>query len=598
MKKILLLFQIILLAVVFVACDDTYLDRFPKDELTEETTFTTNANFETFSWGFYNWFPGYDMSQQNADMDGDLMLYNPTSQYTDRSWLWGQVTVPSSSTDWTTPYQRIRRANLMLDNIDDSEMTDAQKKHWRSVAYFFRAFAYYDLLSKYGGVPWIEHVLTDGDTEILYGPRDSRDVVATNILENLQYAEENIYEDGNGDNTINKNVVRAMISRFGLFEGTWRKYHGLGDETKYLQASFDAGQALVAENLGLMDSYDLVFNSEDLAGQPGILLFKHYLTGQMTHVLTSRERNSTGWWDLTRAGVDLYLCTDGKPCSNSDLFGGYENIFDEFRNRDTRLYFTVVPPFKVKTLPAASNSTRDFEYTGVAEDQMYIDIVNGMTTEKQKLMPERNWNGFVVRQAPNFRWVGNPNYNSGKTGYKLFKYYNQLNTGIQNQDFADAPLFRMGEVLVNYAEAAYELNKFTQEIANQTINQLRARGGVADLDITNITEDLYRDADITPVLWEIRRERAVELMAEGFRFDDIRRWKKLQEYGNKEKLGSYVRQSDYKATFPIQNGASEGFISPFGVPPGIPDYYYLYPIPSEEIVLNPELDQNPGWESN
>ena len=77
---------------------------------------------------------------------------------------------------------------------------------------------------------------------------------------------------------------------------------------------------------------------------------------------------------------------------------------------------------------------------------------------------------------------------------------------------------------------------------------------------------------------------------------DIKRWKKLVEYGAEEKLGRWVVNSDYGNNLPVQGGAAEGYVSPFGMPPGVPEHYYLEPIPSDQIVLNPQLEQNPGWE--
>ena len=115
-------------------------------------------------------------------------------------------------------------------------MTDADKEHWRSVGYFFRAYYYSELIARFGDVPWVDRVLGDSDKEIAYGPRTPRKEVADHVLNDLIYAEEHIKEEGAGENTINVHVVRALLSRFCLFEGTWRKYHALGDEDKYFDA--------------------------------------------------------------------------------------------------------------------------------------------------------------------------------------------------------------------------------------------------------------------------------------------------------------------------------------------------------------------------
>ena len=181
--------------------------------------------------------------------------------------------------------------------------------------------------------------------------------------------------------------------------------------------------------------------------------------------------------------------------------------------------------------------------------------------------------------------------------------------GSQRNEETDMPIFRIEEVMLNYAEAMYELGEFDQDIANLTINKLRPRANVAPMIVTNIDDsfdperdkgnpDYSGDYEVKPLLWEIRRERRIELFSEGFRFDDLRRWKKCH-YALKKKLGQYVRASDFpKANVTIHGGGSEGYLEFHPQQTHLwPDYYYLYPIPRNERVLNPQLEQNPGWES-
>src|SRR5678816_2786730 len=169
----------------------------------------------------------------------------------------------------------------MLDHVSGSSMTDADKKHWRSIGLFFRALRYYDLLASFGDVPWIEHATSDTSSSVLYGPRTPRDSVAQHILNDLGWAEENIKVGGDGPNTINRNCVQFLISRFGLFEGTWRKYHKLPNATTYLNASVAYSQKLLttlgSSTASIMTSYDDVYNTRGLVGKPGIILAKQYL---------------------------------------------------------------------------------------------------------------------------------------------------------------------------------------------------------------------------------------------------------------------------------------------------------------------------------
>ncbi len=588
MKNIhILLYSLILITVS--GCSDDILDKLPKESLVEETVFTSNQNFETFSWGFYDVFEGYDLSRFSAEFKGDLMVKSNGNQ--GDSWLWQRETVPTNSGLWNNSYTNIRRANIMLQNVDKDFLTETERNHWEGVGLFFRAINHINLLVEFGEVPWISSVLTD-QSEELFAPRTPRDKLAQNILNDLLTAEEGIR--ANTNNTIDKDVVRALISRFGLFEGTWRKYHSLGDANTYLQASVAASTKLIADHPSLISKYDLVFNSESLSGQPGILLYKDYVATQITSSAASRHRNSAGNWDLTKKALDLYLCIDGQSRWTSPLFDGDQDAYDEFRNRDRRLYVTTTTPFKVVT---SGNSSNTWDYDPNPKHREYLDFMDTFSDPAHKAGPTSNWNGFIIKSEPHFRlFNGGQGFNVTYSGYRSHKYYNQLNTGIQNDDAADAPIFRMGEILVNHAEAVFELGLFTQTVADETINKLRVRGQVAALTLGSMASDPTRDSDVSEVLWEIRRERAIELMMEGFRPDDIRRWKKFVKYGSEEKLGRWVKNSDYGNKLPIQGGVAIGYVSPFGVPPGVPEYYYLAPIPSNQIVLNPNLVQNPGWE--
>ncbi|MDN5210875.1 RagB/SusD family nutrient uptake outer membrane protein [Fulvivirgaceae bacterium BMA12] len=591
MKKIYIILTTSLL-LTFTGCDDDFLEKLPKDQLTEETTFTDNSNFQTYAWGFYNSLPGYwDHATIWRERGSDLMVDNSGTQ--GDPLLWQLKTVVSSSNVWTGTYANIRRINLMLDNIDNSTLTDEQKNHWRAVGLFFRAYEYHELVANYGAVPWVDKVLTEVDEDALYGSRTSRDEVAQNILNDLLWAEENINPEGNGPNTVNTDVVRAMISRFGLYEGTWRKYHSLGGEQQYLQASADAGAKLIADHPNLHSSYDEVFNSESLEGVPGILLYKAYEFGILNGRFSHWNRSSIGHEDLTKKAVDQYLCLDGQTIHTSPLFDGEQDPYDEFRNRDHRLYFNTPPPFRVDT---DGKNQLTWKFDPDPRHREYIDLMATLSDDEHKTLPTMNWRGLIVRTSPHFRKFNEGHgFNVTFTGYAFYKFSNKISR-LQNRDSHDAPVFRMGEVFLNYAEATFELGQFTQGIADQTINKLRERGSVAPLDIANIVADPTRDSDVDPVLWEIRRERGIEFLAEGLgRVFDIKRWKKLVEYGGQEKLGRWVKNADYGDRLPIQNGTAEGYISPWGPPPGVPEHYYLEPIPSDQIVLNPQLEQNPGW---
>ncbi len=617
-KPIILLTSLV--GTLFYGCNK--LDQLPQDKLSESTTFVNEFGFQSFAWQFYSAFLAYDNTgvtqggnagttpyRLDTDVNSDALavaFFDSQSR-----WIAQLMTVPITDDYYNGAYGRLRSINLMLANIDKSPLSEDGKKHWRAVCYFFRAYNYANLINLYGDVPYVEKLLTDDDTEGLYIPRTPRNEVAKHILEDLNYAVANLRPKSSGayvkgSNAVDPNAALALISRFGLREGTWRKYHGLPDPNTYLQASMEASKKLMVLYPTLAASYDSDFNSEDLTDVPGIVMFKAYGgngTADVGQGLTGGQMSRGGFLDLTKAAVDQYLCTDGQTRYTSPLFKGDKNAYDEFRNRDVRLYYTVPPPYKV--VINDGNSARTFTYTGNPRDTSYFGLMERLAIPFGKTLPTKTiglpGNQLVIGIEPNFYEVSvygqGTNYQNTFSGYRLYKYANNVSSTIGK--YADAPIFRMGEVLINHAEVMYELGQFNQTVANETVNKTRARGKVAALNLANIPNDPTRDPSVPAVLWEIRRERNIELMAEGFRFDDLRRWKKM-DYATKIKLGRYIKKGSddipANSPIPIQGGGNEGYISYERLPkPSWPEHYYLYPFPLQEISINSKLTQNPGW---
>lgn len=612
--------SILLGSSLFYSCRE--LEQVPLDKLSVPTTFVNEFGFQSFAWQFYDVFPAYGNEgvtqggnagttpyRLDTDVNSDMLsvaFFDSQSR-----WLAQLMTTPVSDGFYNGTYSRLRSINVMLANIDQSPLSEEGKKHWRAVCYFFRAYNYANLINLYGDVPYVEKLLTDSDTEGLFIPRTPRATVAKNILDDLNYAAANLRPKSSGayvkgSNAVTPDAAIALISRFGLREGTWRKYHGLTEADIYLRASVDASKKLMELYPTLASNYDADFNSDDLTDTPGIVMFKAYGGNGTTDVgqgLTGAQMSRGGFLDLTKTAVDQYLCSDGQTRYTSPLFRGDKNAYDEFRNRDHRLYYTVPPPYKV--VIGDGNSARTFTYTGNPRDTSYFAFMDRLAVPFGKTLPTKTiglpGNQLIIGIEPNFYEVSlygqGTNYQNTFTGYRFYKYANNISSAIGK--YSDAPIFRMGEVLVNYAEGMYELGQFNQAIADQTVNKTRARGKVAPLNIASIPNDPTRDAAVPAVLWEIRRERSVELMGEGFRFDDLRRWKKM-EYATKVKLGRYIKKGvddiPLNSPIPIQGGASEGYISYEPVPKSSwPVHYYLYPIPIQEISINDKLVQNPGW---
>ena len=606
MNKIYYYTFFILSLFISWGCSD-FLDKYPLDKQTEETAFVTYENFKTYSWGCYDFFHGfritnnqYDIESAMDECNSDNMIYATSNNESD--YAYQKKTKPNSSSRWNRPFTFIRKVNVMLENIDDSKMTDLEKDHWRSVGYFFRALYHFELLKWYGDIPWVDKVVTENDEDLMYGSRIKRTVVAEKILDDLKWAENHIKKNGDGVNTINQAVVRALISRFALFEGTWQKYHGISDGKTYLAECERVSSDLLNEQNSILSSYNDKYNSEQLAGKPGILLYREYEVDILGHSVGRVVRTSAWNYNITKDAVDSYLCADGRPISTSSVYDGDQSMYDQFRNRDRRLYFTVVPPYKVAGVTSASNLTWD--YTNNPQDREYIDLLASLpgNGDKEKRLPTSNFAGNMTSMAPHFTgFNAGQGFMVGQLGYYFWKYYNthQINHGL-GTDIEDFPLFTIEEVMLNYAEAASENNNFTQEIADKTINKLRPRAALPNMKISEIDEsfDLDRDPSVDPILWEIRRERRSELLGDGFRFADLKRWKK-GEYVNKQPLGVYIKRSDFGNTqnIKILGEGDEGYVYYFGVPNGWLDKYYLEPLPIEQTTLNPNLlPNNPGWD--
>ena len=640
MKKLFISLAIIA-GISLSGCNDSFLEKSPVTDLTEENAFNSYDNFKAFMWPCYEMFTNNTIRTslngwgQNGpykgDMDAGYFEQKYESGYND--FAYQTVASVASGNGWNFS-SFIRRINIMLSHIDDSEMTEAQKNHWRAVGYFFHSFWYMELIDRFGAVPWVDQVLQEDSPEA-YGPRIDRKTVADNVLERLKWAEENIgdFTSEDGKNTINKDCILAAISRFGLREGTWRKYHELGDYDKYLQESVRASELLMSAYPTLYTGtdgqpaagYGEMWTTEDLSTVPGIILYKEYVTDINTMGTSYIEHTSSHYVEMNQKTVDLYLMKNGKPILNAESeYHGDKDMYATFRDRDPRMYHTIMPPYKVK---AGGGTYRTWSYTDNEADREYIDIMGANTSCSNpgigmKRLPGQNWSASLVPEIPR---LGTGAFVTCRSGYYVWKNWDNWETNFNNGNLntADKPIFKIEEVLLNEAEAKFELGNFDQGVADKTINKLRERAGVARMVVAEIDANFdpnrgkyypkNNDAgvEVDPVLWEIRRERIIELMGEGFGFYDIRRWRMAPWFLNRPATGIWMSKADalsnnmtlYNPETGYSDGTSgtmsEGYLYLFNDPlkegKGWLEKYYLYQVPTTEILLNPSLEQNPGW---
>jgi starch-binding outer membrane protein, SusD/RagB family len=551
MKKIIKYIIVLTLGLMLAAsCSDDYLNRGSQIKFDDSNFWTSEGNVKTFCWEFYNRFIGY-----STGTDGDFYFTTFTDDQAANGMNIFATTAPSSSTYWTFAY--IRKTNLLLNRVDKVPMSDDAKNHYKGIARFFRAFEYANLVKRYGDVPWIDTYLDQSQTEEIYKPRTSRDVVVDNIIADLDFAAANIRtklvaEALSDKNTVNRNVANALIARVALYEASICKYQS-NNPTRaaaLFTKAKNAAQIILDQGYTLSVNYKDVYSSLDLSGNKEVLLYKNYVAAIMTHSVVGYTNSSTMISGLTKDAIDAYLCKDGLPISLSTQYQGDADVSKTLTNRDDRLLKTV--------------------------DNVLC-------------------------------YIGTPNSKgfTSSTGYKITKFDNPAMSAseiLAPGNTTDAPLFWLAETMLNYAEAAVELGTATQADLDKTVNLLRLRGGIAPLNVSNVPNDPKRDPDVSALLWEVRRERRVELIMDGFRQWDLRRWKKLTY------LDPNIKPDIFKGAkiVPKPSGGptvdANNYITPYGSKTRLVDQLvrnYLDPLPTGQLTLyqikNIEFPQNPGW---
>lgn len=542
-----------LVAASLVTGCSKFVDKQPLSQFSNDAYWISENNVRTYNWGLYEMFTGF-----GTGTNGDFYFSWLSDDQAPSGFTNFTLTAPASDSRWT--FANIRKVNIMLENIDKVSMDEASKNHWKGVARFFRALAYFRLVKVFGDVPWINKSLDISEDDIIYKARDSRALVMDSVMADLQYAYANL-RDYDQDNTVDKNVALALISRVGLYAGTYRKYHTelkLPDAEKFLTQSKDASTKLMSAGYALNPDFRTVYSSLDLSGDKECILYKQYEPGVLTHSVIGYTNSSTTMAGLSKNAVESFVCTDGLPISLSGEYEGDADLDHTRANRDHRLLESISDFLCYKT-----------------------HLVGGL---------------------------------SASTGYRPAKF---LQPADENQlapyNSTDAPIFWLPEILDNYAEACAELDDLgaytiTQADLDKSVNLLRTRSGVAKLQVvghqgTAINgvsfTDPDKDSDVPSLIWEIRRERRVELMMCGFRFYDLMRWKKGEKLDNTKNpdifLGAKVPPADKLDL------NADGYIEPYSAASKrtFTDKNYLSAVPTGQIALYPaDIQngmQNPDW---
>jgi hypothetical protein len=535
MKKLIF----IAIIISFITACQGILDKAPLDSISATTYWKSELDLRLFTNNLYS-FLSLDATMDNWSIDYFQKGTNSISS--------GNYIASNSDGNWNNSYTGIRRANEFLENVDKATVSQAVKDRYSAEAKFFRAFLYFNLVQRFGDVPLILTTL-DFNSPELTESRTSRDKVIDQVIADLQDAAGKLPKKSElttlDQGRITRGTALGFLSRVALFEGTHDKYHNHGNSAERLQVAKQAAYDYINENeYPLVSDFTKIY-SEDNKNNSEIALAKFYKETVTGVSPLGRDIIIDASIAPTKHLADAFLCTDGLPIQSSPLFKGYSNAQSEFINRDPRMRYTIWDP--------------GTDYGG------------------SPLVPD-------LKRSSSGYWPKKPG--DPKALSTTFIYTDQI-------------ILRSAEVMLNYAEAVYELNgTITDSDLDYSINKLRSRVGMPKL--TNAFVNGANPANVKlNMLDEIRRERRIELAGEGFRYFDLIRWKTAETELPQIVLGAKFQQSEYpdvivgkditldaNGFIVSQTAASRSFNSPKN---------YLFPIPLGQMALNPNLTQNPGW---
>lgn len=472
----------------------------------------------------------------------------------------GTREVPATSTDWSDRYKEIFTANNILLKGQKANVADEIKNRYFGEARFFRAYAYLNLLQKYGDVPLLLKTL-DYNSPELFMPRTPRAEVVKQIYEDLDFAASWLptmaalpaAEYGR----VTRSAAWALKARAALYEGTHLKFHGQNGWQEHLQAAVQAASNVMGQGHSLYPDYrNLFLSTADGPANKENIFVKVYGESVANPILTHSNPRAlaNGANAITRNQIRMYLYTDGLPAFNTDN-----------------------APSSVKS-PFFVPEQNETSYNTILQNR------DPRLTATVFLMGENSYG------RP---WIPSVSI-GGRTSYGVKKGYINADD-LSQRSVADRLLIRYAEVLLIYAEATYELTGAVSDVdLNKTINLLRDRVGMP-VKLTNA----FVTANNLNMREEIRRERTVELALEGFRYDDLIRWKTAETVLPKELLGGKFVAAEWVGTNPNTlnlNANSILIVEPSASRLFRAERDYLYPVPLNEIALSKNnVVQNPNW---
>lgn len=622
MKKFKYIFGAFLLAGSVASCN--FLDREPMDFGDENAYYKTVDDLELAVNDFYQILPKMEYLW-GGPYEDDNTSDNQCGNWPNNMFYPGdKKTVQQANSEWK--FVNLRGINFFInktkEQMDAGAITGTKEfiDHYWGEGFFFRAYEHFRLLRNYGDAPILEVMLPDDEATLAQASkRRPRNEVARFIIEDLKRAEELMMENAPAEGRLSKDAARLLRARVALYEATWEKYHAntafVPGNPKWVGASmypdfqFKAGDAqkeieyfldqaieaadLVASHRALDDGYIAMFNRlTPFSSNDEVILARYYQMGILSHSASNYLGRTGGGTGFTRALVNTFLMKNGLPIyADGSNYGRDTYMLDEMKDRDERL---------VNSVKIAGSD---------------IETVQG---------PDGTLvNDTIYYYRPQLTLSGNE---ASPTGYELKKWVsNEPGQQEQGQGTSATPILRAAEAYLIYLEAYYERHGNLGGNCDRYWTELRRRAGVdTDYNKTIAATDLSKENDLAvyskgievdKTLYNIRRERRCELMGEGMRLDDLKRWRALDNMKDYQVEGMNLWDEMYKM---YDNGALNGVVSPSGVSNYIrplqktstsvayngynfPKPHYLEPIPISEFLLtvdgsgNSTLYQNPGW---
>lgn len=553
------------------------LDMEPKTQLADTNYWQTPDHFKLFATQFYGWTVDFKQldDSPHSDVRSDLRTGITLDVYSN-----GTNSIPSSDKTYTNNYNRIRQVNTLLQQAEGYAVP-ADIETSVGEAHFFRAYCYFDLLQVYGDVI-ITRTPLDIDSPEMQMARNSRDEVVDFILKDLEEAIRLLPEaneiSSKDEGRLSSQAASAFLSRVALYEGTWQKFRNGGQNNVRSSVLLDIAatsahdviesgffELFAPEELGT-EAYKYLFILENDKSNPaGITKSgnKEYIfTRRHDPTLASIGFNITqgrlgNAVYVTRKMANMYLQSNGLPINPQTW--DYSKVDSEFKDRDNRMSNTLMIPGHTYWGTGGGR----IDWTGSAEE-----IANA---SHKNFMP------------------------STGTGYFPHKWCCERDGVPTGMEAYDYPIIRYAEVLLNYAEAVFERDdKISDEDLAISLNLTRKRVNPNMPDLTNA----FVSANNLDMRTEIRRERTVEFYDENFRIDDLKRWKTAEEEMPMNLTGVKWRGTDYETKWSDASSKTmdaEGCII-YEQGRVWEEKHYLYPLPIDQLKLNPNLKQNPGWE--